>query len=54
MYRDTGDEENLNNQNEDNEEGEGGIDPDAFAFIKAKRKVDDLHRAKKQEKKGVY
>lgn len=27
------------------------IDPDALAFIKAKRKVDDLQRAKKMEKK---
>lgn len=35
-------------------EGEEGkdIDPDAMAFIKAKRKVDDLHKAKRQEKKG--
>lgn len=30
------------------------IDPDALAFIKAKRNVDDLHRAKKLEKKGVH
>jgi hypothetical protein len=30
------------------EEDEGrGIDPDALAFIKAKRKVDDLHKAKR-------
>lgn len=28
------------------------VDPDALAFIKAKRKVDDLHKAKKLEKKG--
>ena len=27
------------------------IDPDALAFIKAKRKVDDLQRAKKMEKR---
>ena len=27
------------------------IDPDALAFIAAKRKVDDLHKAMKQEKK---
>ncbi|CDW85408.1 kinesin motor domain-containing protein [Stylonychia lemnae] len=36
---------------EGGEDQEGGIDPDALAFIKAKRKVDDLHKAKKQEKK---
>jgi hypothetical protein len=28
------------------------VDPDALAFIKAKRKVDDMHKAKKLEKKG--
>jgi hypothetical protein len=27
------------------------IDPDALAFIKAKRKVDDLQKAKKYEKR---
>ena len=27
------------------------IDPDALAFIKAKRKVDDLQKAKKAEKR---
>jgi len=27
------------------------VDPDAVAFIKAKRNVDDLQRAKKQEKR---
>lgn len=27
------------------------LDPDALAFIQAKRKVDDLQRAKKQEKR---
>lgn len=30
------------------------IDPDALAYIKAKRKVDDLHKAKKMEKKGNH
>lgn len=48
-------------RNEDDDEGEAGakpgevegkdIDPDAMAFIHAKRKVDDLQRAKKQEKR---
>jgi hypothetical protein len=33
-------------------EVEGGIDPDALAYIKTKRKVDTLHKAKKMEKKG--
>lgn len=34
------------------EEVEGQhIDPDALAFIRAKKKVDDLSKAKKQEKK---
>ena len=28
------------------------VDPDALAFINAKKKVDDLHKAKKFEKKG--
>lgn len=27
------------------------VDPDALAYITAKRKVDDLHKAKKHEKK---
>ena len=36
------------------DENEGDVDPDAFAYIKAKRKVDELHKAKKLEKKGVY
>jgi hypothetical protein len=27
------------------------LDPDALAFIKAKRKVDDLQKAKKYEKR---
>lgn len=31
---------------------EGGVDNDALAFIRAKRKVDDLHKAKRNEKKG--
>jgi hypothetical protein len=30
------------------------MDNDALAFIKAKRKVDDLHKAKKLEKKGPH
>ena len=45
-----------------NDEGEGApatgdeiegrdIDPEALAYIKTKRKVDDLHKAKKHEKK---
>ena len=38
---------------ENGEEQEGkDIDPDAVAFIKAKRKVDDLHKAKRHEKKA--
>ena len=38
--------------NEGEEEIEGrDVDPDAMAFIKAKKKVDDLHKAKKMEKK---
>lgn len=34
-------------------EVEMGVDPDALAYIKAKRKVDELHKAKKMEKKGA-
>ena len=35
------------------DEAEGvDVDPDALAFIKAKRKVDDLHKAKRFEKNG--
>jgi len=30
------------------------VDPDAMAFIKAKRNVDDLQRAKKQEKRITH
>lgn len=30
------------------------VDPDALAYIKTKRKVDDLHKAKKLEKKGTH
>lgn len=30
------------------------VDPDAVAFIKAKRNVDDLQRAKKQEKRITH
>jgi hypothetical protein len=38
--------------NDQSEEIEGrDIDSDAMAFIKAKRNVDELHRAKKFEKK---
>lgn len=34
------------------EETEGkDMDPDALAYIRAKRNVDDLHKAKKFEKK---
>ena len=33
-------------------EVEGGIDPDALSYIKAKKNVDVLHKAKKLEKKG--
>lgn len=37
---------------ETGEEGEGmQVDPDAVAFIRAKKKVDDLNKAKKFEKK---
>ena len=38
----------------DVEDREGDVDPDALAYIKAKRNVDELHKAKKLEKKGVY
>jgi len=38
----------------DVEQPEQGVDPDALAYIKAKRKVDDLHKAKKMEKKGAH
>jgi hypothetical protein len=39
----------------DDQEGEGGetegkdLDPDALAYIRAKRNVDDLHKAKRQK-----
>lgn len=34
------------------DESEHGVDPDALAFIKAKRNVTDLHKAKKAERTG--
>jgi hypothetical protein len=34
------------------DESEHGVDPDALAFIKAKRNVVDLHKAKKAERTG--
>ena len=36
------------------EDGDEQVDPDALAYIKAKRKVNDLHKAKRLEKKGVH
>ena len=30
------------------------VDPDALAYIKAKKNVDELHKAKKLEKKGAH
>ncbi len=48
-FKDEGDE--LLNEQGDGIEGRD-TDPDAMAFIKAKRNVDDLHKAKRQEKKG--
>jgi hypothetical protein len=51
MFRDDGIED-LNALNNNPNEAEGGVDNDALAFIRAKRKVDDLHKAKRIEKKG--
>lgn len=52
IYNDFGDEEEANRIVAAAEGAEGkDIDPDALAFIKAKRKVDDLQKAKKAEKR---
>jgi len=48
---DSGDEGDGDNLKAAGETEGKDIDPDALAFIKAKRKVDDLQRAKKMEKK---
>lgn len=45
-------QQTLQPDGEDEVEGRDA-DPDAVAFIKAKRKVDDLHKAKRQERKGL-
>ena len=37
---------------EDNDEDGKAVDPDALAFIKAKKNVVNLHRAKKNERMG--
>ena len=50
--QDLGDEEDLGMTSGFGGELEGkDIDPDALAFIKAKRHVDDLQKAKKFEKR---
>jgi hypothetical protein len=46
---DTGDDEEE--RGEPTEEDGFAVDPDALAFINAKKKVDDLHKAKKHDKK---
>lgn len=53
VFRDDGvgaDEDQGGLRRSDGEDG--GVDNDALAFIRAKRKVNDLHKAKKIEKKG--
>ena len=52
LFRDDGGADDGNHMNDDEGNGEGGVDQDALAFIRAKKKVDDLHKAKKIEKKG--
>lgn len=51
-YIETGDDDGAQHQNNQEDDDGVGIDPDALAFINAKKKVNDLHTAKKQEKKG--
>lgn len=52
MFKDNGNEDGEGAPATGGAELEGrDIDPEALAFIKAKRKVDDLHKAKKHEKK---
>lgn len=53
MFRDDGGADDEFQQERGEVEGRD-LDPDALAFIKAKRNVDDLHKAKKLEKKGVH
>lgn len=49
MFRDDGgdDGDHANGDEEGNQ-----VDEDALAFIRAKKKVNDMHKAKKIEKKG--
>lgn len=52
IQKDTFKDEGYDNLNDDAGDGkdndqEGGVDNDALAFIRAKRKVDDLHKAKR-------
>lgn len=49
-FADMGDDEDAGLRAKPEVEGRD-IDPDALAFIAAKRKVDDLQRAKKAEKR---
>ena len=51
--RSTADNElKIDREQEGEDESEHGVDPDALAFIKAKRNVVDLHKAKKAERTG--
>lgn len=43
-------DDELNDNDATNDEKDGvDVDPDALAFIKAKKKVNDLHKAKKHD-----
>lgn len=53
LFRDTADEDTYEGAIDGINEIEGGVDSEAIAFIKAKKRFENLQRAKRQEKKGV-
>jgi len=43
-------EEQSNHENSDAPSNKDDVDPDALAYIRAKKKVDIIHKVKKQDK----
>ncbi len=54
LFRDMADDETFVAALDGSNEIEGGVDSEAVAFIRAKKKFENLQRAKRQEKKGMF